>query len=233
MVEQNRQQQQALNPRFTFASFVVDSGNKAAYEVAYRVARNPGRGPDNPLLIFGSATGGGGVGTTHLMHAIGHEARRMGEHGTRLITSEELRGEFLSAQQSQTIASLRRRFKGVRLLLIDDIQCCSISRGTELCHEELSLAVRLVLAAGGQVVATSDRPLARLAGVIPRLAAQFDGGTSVQVAPPGLPTRIAILRALQTEWPLDDAVIRSLAAEMPPNIRTLTNAHLRASVARV
>ncbi|MDG2438329.1 MAG: DnaA/Hda family protein, partial [Ilumatobacter sp.] len=116
-----------LNPRYTFDDFVKGASNQFALAAALRVAETPGRSY-NPLFIYGSA----GLGKTHLLHAIGHYVRdNYRHHEVRYVSTETFMNEYVEAIRQNTTNALRRRYRDIDVLLIDDIQFIAGKEGLQ------------------------------------------------------------------------------------------------------
>ena len=180
-----------LNPRFRFDSFVVGAGNRLAATAARAVAESPGT-VYNPLFIYARS----GLGKTHLLQAIGHEAKaRQPDLRVRYVTLEEFVEEYSAAVAAGQSEGFRRSAQEVDIFLLDDVQFLAERR--EMQAELLRLSEALQ-AGARQLVVTSDRPPAEIRDLDERLVTRFSGGLLVDVAAPDEETRLAILR-LKTE----------------------------------
>jgi len=210
----NHPSQHIFNPKYTFDSFITGSGNLLAYSAALGVAKSPGQ-TYNPLFIYG----GVGLGKTHLLHAIGHEAT--GNHlQVGYASCERFTNEFILAIQERQMEAFRRRYRGVDMLMIDDIQFISGKEQTEECFfhtfNELHDGSR-------QIIVTSDHPPKSIPKLAERLRSRFEWGLIVDIQPPDLETRLAILKAKAKESgenvPLDS--LELIARQIQQNIREL------------
>ncbi|MCC5877688.1 MAG: chromosomal replication initiator protein DnaA, partial [Candidatus Sumerlaeia bacterium] len=184
----------------------------------------------NPLFIYG----GSGLGKTHLMQAIGH---CLYERDNRLrvtyITSEQFINNFINAIQNRTHVDFRAMYRNCDLLLIDDVQ---FLQGKERTQQEFFHTFNALYDAGKRVVVTSDRPPKELATLEERLRSRFEWGLLVDIQPPDLETRIAILRkkAKQEGVNLSSDVIHFIAEHITENIREIEGAlkrlHMAASL---
>ncbi len=179
----------SFNPRYTFSTFIRGESNWLAFEAAQLILREPGSS-FNPLYIFG----GTGVGKTHLLHAIGHEALRL-DLRPLYMTSEQFTGEFISCARERKVEGFRARFGEARLLLLDDIH---LMNGKEQTQEVLFHILEEYLQTGRQVVVTGDRP-PRFLPLSEKLRSRLEGGLMVDIHPPDLETRVAILQAKARE----------------------------------
>lgn len=175
-----------LRMDFTFENFAVSSTNQLAYASATAVAKNLGASY-NPLFFYGTV----GVGKTHLMHAIGHEVLNLfPDKKVVYLTSEEFTNEFIESIRSKSTPAFRKKFRTARLLLIDDVQFLA---GKEKVQEELFHTFNSLVSDEQQVVFSSDRPPTELEKIEKRLKSRFSGGLIVDIAPPDIELRCAIL----------------------------------------
>ena len=176
-----------LNPRYTFANFVVGSSNQFTHAACRAVAERPGYAY-NPLFIFA----GSGLGKTHLLHAIGHDVKRV-RAAARVcyVSAERFTNEMIYAiQHAQTLA-FRNKYRNVDLLLIDDIQFLA---GKESTQEEFFYTFNALRDAHKQVVVTADKPPKDIPMLEERLISRFNQGLVTDIKHPDLETRLAILR---------------------------------------
>lgn len=207
-----------LNPKFTFASFVVGSSNQFAHAAAQSVASDPSR-RYNPLYLYG----GVGMGKTHLMHAIG---RALVNNGcTRVIytTSERFTNEVVSGIKHGKMAELRARYRSADVLLIDDIQSLGSKDRTQ---EEFFHTFNELHDAQKQIVISSDCPPKEITGLVDRLRSRFEWGLMADIQPPDLETKMAILQKKSelegTELPPE--VCLFIADKTRSNVRELEGA---------
>lgn len=206
----------ALNPKYTFDSFVVGSSNHFPHAAAQAVAQNPGTAY-NPLFIYG----GVGLGKTHLMHAIGHYVKENNKNASVMyVTSETFTNELINAIQQDKRLEFRRRFRNVDILMIDDVQFISKSQATQ---EEFFNTFNTLHNANKQIVISSDRPPKEIAKLEERLCSRFEWGLIADIQPPDVETRIAILRnrARIDNIDVDDDIIQFIADHVHSNIREL------------
>jgi chromosomal replication initiator protein len=176
----------ALNPRFTFDSFVVGSCNQFAHAAAQSVAMNPSRSY-NPLFLYG----GTGMGKTHLMHAIGRALTTRGRLRIIYTTSERFTNEVVSGIKHERMAQLRARYRSADVLLIDDIHGLATKERTQ---EEFFHTFNELHDAQKQIVISSDCPPKEITGLVERLRSRFEWGLMADIQPPDLETKMAILQ---------------------------------------
>ena len=205
-----------LNPKYTFDTFVVGSGNRFAHAAALAVAESPAD-TYNPLFIHG----GVGLGKTHLMHAIGHYVQQQyPEKRLLYITSENFTNELISAIQQNRNIEFRNRFRNVDILMVDDIQFIA---GRDSTQEEFFHTFNALHTAGKQIILTSDKPPQEIARLEERLSSRFAWGLVADIKRPDIETRIAILRekVRQDHISVGDDVLELIAANVDSNIREL------------
>ncbi|MFD2255747.1 chromosomal replication initiator protein DnaA [Luteolibacter algae] len=211
-----------LNPGYTFKSFVVGNNSQFAHAACEAVATKSGVGY-NPLFLHG----GSGLGKTHLMHAVGQEIlRRRPDSRVIYLTCEKFTNEFIEAIRKGDIEKFRRRYRSSDVLLIDDVQFLA---GKERSQEEFFHTFNTLLDGRHQVVLTSDRPACEIKSIEPRLISRFECGLAVELQPPQLETRMAILRKKTMEWKVavDESVLAFLAEKIRSNVRRLEGALVR------
>lgn len=208
-----------LNPHYNFNTFVVGEGNKMAHAAAYAVAESPG-GLYNPLFIYG----GVGLGKTHLMEAIGnHMLQANPKAKVKYITSEEFTNDFINSIQSNSMEKFREEYRNLDLLLIDDIQFLATKEGTQL---EFFYTFNALHDRKKQIVMTSDRIPNEIPELQDRLVSRFRWGLPVEITPPDLETRIAILRSKVEEdhIQIGNDTLNYIAGQIDTNIRELEGA---------
>jgi chromosomal replication initiator protein len=208
-----------LNPRYTFDHLIVSGFNRMAAAGAKQVADDPGRAY-NPLFIYG----GVGLGKTHILHAIGHEA--MEQHpGCRVlyVSSETFTNEMINAIRENRNEEFRARYRTIDVLLIDDIQFIA---GKESTQEEFFHTFNALVLAGKQVVMTSDRHPKVMVALEDRLRSRFEGGLTTDVQSPDLESRMAILRQRGEEAGVHvpTEVVDYIAHKIQSNVRELEGA---------
>jgi chromosomal replication initiator protein len=211
-----------LNPRYTFETFVKGASNQFALAAALRVAETPARSY-NPLFIYGSA----GLGKTHLLHAIGHYVHsNYQHHEVRYVSTETFMNEYVDAIRQNTTNSLRRRYRDIDVLLIDDIQFIA---GKEGLQEEFFHTFNSLHGANKQVVISSDRMPDAIPTLEERLRGRFKWGLITDIQPPDMETRLAILRnkSERDRVLVPDETLEFIATNIATNIRELEGALIR------
>ena len=205
-----------LNSKYTFDTFVVGTSNQFAYKFARAVADDPAR-VYNPLLIYGSY----GLGKTHLLHAIGnHILARNKKASVVYCTSEIFMTDMINCLRAKKMEQFRDFFRGVDILLLDDVQFFA---GKEATQEELFHSFDALYAAHKQIVMTS--------GILPRniphleesLRSRFAWGLSAEIQPPDTESKLAIIKqkAEAAKIHLPEDVARFLASCSSRDIREL------------
>ncbi len=211
-----------LNPQFSFDRFVVGQNNEFAQAACMAVA-SAKSAIYNPLFIHGSS----GLGKTHLMQAIGQ--RLMKENPSARVvylTCEKFINEFIDTVRKGSLERFRRKYRRADILLIDDIQFLG---GKERSQEEFFHTFNELLDLQSQVVLTSDRPASEIKNIEPRLISRFESGLTVELQPPGVETRLAILRRKMEDWDvqLNDEILTMLAERIQSNVRRLEGGLVR------
>lgn len=203
-----------LNSKYTFETFIIGKGNRLAHAAAHAAATQPGEAY-NPLFLYG----GVGLGKTHLLHAIGHQALAAGLQ-VIYVSSEQFTNEFINGIRERRAEEFRNKYRTADVLLIDDIQFIS---GKEQTQEEFFHTFNDLHAAGKQIVITSDRSPKLIARLEERLRSRFEWGLIADIQPPDLETRLAILRAKADGqgMAVPEDVLLFLAQRVQDNVREL------------
>ncbi|CAM2844807.1 chromosomal replication initiator protein DnaA [Dellaglioa algida] len=211
-----------LNDRYTFSTFVTGKGNQMAHAAALVVSEEPGR-LYNPLFFYG----GVGLGKTHLMHAIGHQMLLNNPDAkVKYVTSEAFTNGFINSLRNNTPEDFRKEYRSVDLLLVDDIQFFADKESTQ---EEFFHTFNSLYDDKKQIVLSSDRLPNEIPKLQKRLISRFKWGLSVDITPPDLETRIAILRNKSDAENLEipDDTLSYIAGQIDSNIRELEGALVR------
>jgi chromosomal replication initiator protein len=205
-----------FSPTFSFERFVQGPSNQFAAAAAEAVAERPGKAY-NPLYIYG----GSGLGKTHLLHAIGlRVAAADPSRKITYMTTEQFVNELINCIRRQQMEAFRQTFRGVDVLLLDDIQFIA---GKERTQEEFFHTFNTLQSTGRQVVFTSDARPADIPGLEERLRSRFLQGLIADIQPPDLETRCAILRekARAIGWELPEDTVLFIARRVQKNVREL------------
>ncbi len=175
-----------VRPDYTFQTLAVSSTNQLAVIAAQTVAKNIG-GAYNPLVLYGPV----GVGKTHLMQAIANFVfAKDPDKKIVYITSEEFTNEVVEAIRTNNTAKMKKRFRSVHLLIIDDVQFIA---GKDRVQEELFHTFNILIDNGAQIVLSSDRPPQDIKKLEKRLSSRFSGGLTVDIEAPDFELKTAIL----------------------------------------
>lgn len=210
-----------LNPKYTFKNFVVGAGNQFAHAACMAVAEQPGKAY-NPLFIYG----GVGLGKTHLLNAIGNHISENTDLRIAYLTTEQFTNEVINSIRYDKMADLRKRYRHIDMLMIDDIQFLA---GKERTQEEFFHTFNALYEAHKQIVLSSDRFPKDMPDIEERLRSRFEWGLIADLQPPDVETRIAILRKKSEDEgvTLPEDVIQFLSTTMKSNIRELEGALVR------
>jgi chromosomal replication initiator protein len=210
-------------PNYTFDAFVPGQSNRFAHAAAMAVAEAPPSKAYNPLFIYG----GVGLGKTHLLIAVGHHMHRLNQSlRVKYVTSEQFVTEFIKAVRERQGDGFRQKYREVDVLLVDDIQFLAKREETQT---EFFHTFNHLHAAGRQIVIASDRPPHELSGMEERLTSRFRWGLCVDVQPPDLETRIAILqlKAEREQIAVPGGVVEFVASKFDQSVRELEGALVR------
>lgn len=207
-----------INPKYNFENFVVGKSNQFMYAAARAVADEPGS-RYNPLFIYGGA----GLGKTHIMHAIGNSVRMSHPHLKVLYaSSEKFVNEFIESIRTTKGNSthFRDKYRNVDVLMIDDIQLISKMPRTQ---EEMFHTFNDLHGHNKQIILTSDRPPKEISPLEERLRTRFEWGLIVDVQPPDIETRIAILqkKAQAEKYNIPFGVLEFMAEKISDNVRDM------------
>jgi chromosomal replication initiator protein len=222
ITQKRAQQSPALNPKYTYDSFVVGSCNQFAHAASSAVADAPGK-TYNPLYIYG----GVGLGKTHLMHACGHAIKQRNNHlQLCYLSSEKFMNELINAIRYDRTQGFRERYRSVDVLLIDDVQFMA---GKERTQEEFFHTFNSLYDQQKQIVISSDCPPREIPTLEERLHSRFEWGLIADIEPPDLETKVAILKrkAETMNVSLPDDVALTIASRVKNNIRELEGSLVR------
>jgi len=214
--------QTRLRPELTFDTFVHGKANQIAWSAALQVVERPGTAY-NPLFLYG----GVGLGKTHLLHAVGNAIReRKPDSRVRYIHAQDYFDEMVRGIQRKSLHEFKKKYQSLDLLLIDDIQFLG---GKERTQEEFFYTFEALLTARKQLIITSDTYPKELSAFEDRLVSRFGSGLIVEIEPPELEMRVAILlkKAEQSGEKLPEEVAFFVAKNLRSNVRELEGALLR------
>ena len=209
-----------LIPGFTFENLIVGKANDLARAASVQVAINPGGGSYNPMFIYGGA----GLGKTHLIHAIGnHILVHNPEKVVRYVHAEDYYSDVVRAYQTKSFDTFKRYYRSLDVLLLDDVQ---FFNGKNRTQEEFFFVFNALIEAKKQLVISCDTYPKNISGLEDRLITRFDWGLTVQIEPPEIEMRVAILKkkAEAESVNLDDEVSFYIAKHLRSNVRELEGA---------
>lgn len=209
-----------LIPGFTFDNLIVGKANDLARAASTQVAINPGGSAYNPLFIYGGA----GLGKTHLIHAIGnHILDQNPDKVVRYVHAEDYYSDVVRAYQQKNFDVFKRYYRSLDVLLLDDVQ---FFNGKNRTQEEFFYVFNALIEAKKQIVISCDTYPKDISGLEDRLITRFDWGLTVQIEPPEIEMRVAILKkkAEAEGVALDDEVAFYIAKHLRSNVRELEGA---------
>ena len=218
-VKNNPYEKSRLFPSMTFDNLIVGKANDLARAAAVQVANNPG-GAYNPLFIYGGA----GLGKTHLIHAIGNTiVAENPQKVVRYVHAEDYYSDVVRAYQQKSFDTFKRTYRSLDVLLLDDVQ---FFNGKNRSQEEFFFLFNALIEARKQIIITCDTYPQDINGLDDRLVTRFDWGLTVQIEPPELEMRVAILKkkAEAEGMLLDDEVSFFIAKHLRSNVRELEGA---------
>ncbi len=218
-VKNNPYEKSRLFPSMTFDNLIVGKANDLARAAAVQVANNPG-GAYNPLFIYGGA----GLGKTHLIHAIGNTiVAENPQKVVRYVHAEDYYSDVVRAYQQKSFDTFKRTYRSLDVLLLDDVQ---FFNGKNRSQEEFFFLFNALIEARKQIIITCDTYPKDINGLDDRLVTRFDWGLTVQIEPPELEMRVAILKkkAEAEGMLLDDEVSFFIAKHLRSNVRELEGA---------
>ena len=219
-----------LLPKYTFENFVVGNSNRFAHAAALAVAEDPGH-IYNPLFIYGNS----GLGKTHLMHAIGNYIIRNSNKKVLYITSEQFVNDFVSMNRKDDTGTnfnyvefFKHKYRNIDVLIIDDIQYLGGATETQ---KEFFHTFNTLYEGNKQIIISSDSSPDDLKKLEDRLRTRFGWGLAVDIFPPDLELRSAIIKKKivgeDISKPIPEEVIDYMASTISGNIRNLEGALTR------
>lgn len=209
-----------LIPGFTFDNLIVGKANDLARAASTQVATNPGGAAYNPMFIYGGA----GLGKTHLIHAIGNRiVEQNPEKVVRYVHAEDYYSDVVRAYQTKSFDAFKRYYRSLDVLLLDDVQ---FFNGKNRTQEEFFFVFNALIESKKQIVISCDTYPKDISGLEDRLITRFDWGLTVQIEPPEIEMRVAILKkkAEAENVALDDEVAFYIAKHLRSNVRELEGA---------
>ena len=211
-----------INPKNTFSNFIVGGGSELAHAACVAVSNAPAHAY-NPLFLYGET----GLGKTHLMHAVAHQAlNRNPSCRITYVSCEKFTNEFIRAIQENTLTKFRSRYRSCDYLLIDDIQ---FHAGIERIQEEFFHTFNDIYDSQRQIFLTSDRPAGEIDKIESRLLSRFQWGLVADIQAPDWETRVAILtrKADAMGISIEPEIIEFLAKSIARNVRRMEGALTR------
>lgn len=209
----------SINAKYTFTNYIVGKQNELAHAAAQAVSGQPG-GVYNPLFIYG----GVGLGKTHLVQAVGNEILRRNP-GIRVlyVTSERFTTDYINSVRNGQGRDFRSYYRGVDLLLVDDIQFLTGKEGTQ---EEFFHTFNQLHQNNKQIVITSDRPPKAIPALESRLVSRFECGMMADIGSPDFETRVAILeqKCREKSFSMAREILHHIATSVQNNVRELEGA---------
>lgn len=207
---------QSFNDRYTFENFIVGHNNRFAYAASEAVSKAPAKAY-NPLFIYGSV----GLGKTHLLHAIG--LRILATYpGASIVfvSSEKFTNDLINAIKDKKVEQFREKYRQADVLMVDDVQFLA---GKEQTQEEFFHTFNDLHSNNKQIILTSDRSPKEIPTLEIRLRTRFEWGLTADIQPPGLETRIAILRKKIeiNQFNISDDILHFIASQIPSNVREM------------
>ncbi len=206
-----------LNPRYSAKSFIVGAANELAYSAATAIIHEVGT-KYNPFFVYG----GVGLGKTHLIQMIGNEIMSVygGKIRPRYVSSEKFTSDIVWAIRNKRMEDIKKKYRDVDLLIIDDIQFIG---GKEKTEEEFFHTFNALYENNKQIIISSDRPPQSIPTLEERLRSRFEGGLIADVGYPEYEMRVAIIKnkLQETGQQLSEEVIDLVARKIKKNIREL------------
>ncbi len=204
-----------LNPKYSLDSFIVGSSNELAYAAVQAVIKDVGK-KYNPLFVYG----GVGLGKTHLLQAAGNEITSKHNISVLYVTSEKFLNDVVSAIRNKRMEDIKKKYRDVDVLIIDDIQFIGGKTTTE---QEFFHTFNALYESNKQIILSSDRAPSAIPTLEERLRSRFEGGMIVDISYPDYEMRLAILKTKVQNQNLDisNDVVEYIASKVQRNIREL------------
>lgn len=205
-------------PRPTFSNLVCGASNQIAFGASQAIVESPGT--ISPLYVYGPS----GSGKTHLLQSIWDEFRDRVKPGRAMyLTAEQFTTQFLEGLQGKGLASFRRRYRDVDVLLIDQIEFFVGKSATTL---EFHYTVDSLLRSGKQLVFSAKAPATEIAGLGADLVARLSSGLVCNIAPPDESMRLQIAQQYCSRHQLDisSEIVLMLVRRVQPDARHVQGA---------
>jgi chromosomal replication initiator protein len=209
--------------KHTFSNFIVGPENEFAYAATKSISDSSTPPIANPLFIYG----GTGLGKTHLMQAVAHLITEENPNiVVEYISCEHFLNLYVKGIKENNPSKFRNRFRKADYLIIDDIHFIA---GKIQLQEEFFNTFNKLYNEDRKILLTSDRKPSEIGGLEQRLISRFDSGLTVDIQPPGLETRLAILKKKQEEHliKLNNDVLLFVAEKISSDVRKLEGAITR------
>ncbi len=202
---------------FNFENFIVGASNRFAHAASWRVATSELGSVYNPLFIYGNS----GLGKTHLIMAIQNELKkRFNNINIVYTTSENFLNEFISCITTSDNIRFREKYRSADALFIDDIQFFKKKISTQ---EEFFHTFNDLINSNKLIVITSDRPPKEIEDFDDRIKTRFESGLIVDIQPPEIETRMAIIlqKAQESNISLTPQMVNYIAEKIQENVRQI------------
>ncbi len=202
---------------FNFENFIVGTSNRLAHAASWRVATSELGSVYNPLFIYGNS----GLGKTHLVMAIQNELKnRFNNINIVYTTSENFLNEFISCITTSDNIRFREKYRSADALFIDDIQFFKKKVTTQ---EEFFHTFNDLINSKKLIVITSDRPPKEIEDFDDRIKTRFESGLIVDIQPPEIETRMAIIlqKAQESNISLTTQMVNYIAEKIKENVRQI------------
>ena len=213
----NKEYRLALNPKYTFDSFVVGASNRFSHAASLAVADQPAK-VYNPLFIYGSV----GLGKTHLLNAVGHKIIQDNPDArVRFVSSENFMNELIHCVRFDKMNDFRAKFRdNIDVLLVDDVHFLA---GKDRTQEEFFHTFNTLFDSRKQIVISSNQYPKEINDLDERLVSRFVWGLIADIQMPDLETKLAILskKASDNDLPLSNDLALFLATNLGANVREL------------
>jgi chromosomal replication initiator protein len=214
-----------LFPEYTFDNLVLGSANQVAALASRQIAEKIGTSPYNPFIIYGES----GLGKTHLMQAAGHLALEKNPNAKIIyVPLMDFVRNITTSLRHNTIENVKLFYQSADLLLVDDIHLIA---GKDKSQEEFFHIFNFLFSTKKQIIFTCDQPPKNIKDLENRLKTRFSQGLNLQLSPPELEMRAAILlkksQNPQISLSLTEDVALFIASHVVSNVRDLEGALLK------